>query len=288
MSTACQAFRDRLVAALEARDGRNALGELGWHEHLLACGHCRQLLETEEALELLLDSLPEPRLPRELAERVLVRLKQRTRRDALDELLERADPAIDAPALARRVLAGLAAERAEVALDRLLERVPAPDVPADLAERTLAKLALARRRPAATPARRVWLASAAAAVLVAGGAWAWRAWWRGDERIELPPIAEPTPTVPEGDRAPNAPRVAPESAPKRALGNQADPFATPSDELLASLSVLESWELLNSENVDVMLSNLDAKDELLLELASELAGEADESTETPTLEPKNG
>ncbi|MCK6445808.1 MAG: hypothetical protein L6Q99_05395 [Planctomycetes bacterium] len=285
MSTACQAFRDRLVAALEARGGRHSLGELGWHEHLLACAHCRRLLETEEALELLLDSLPEPKLPRELAERVLARLKDRTQRDALDELLERADPASAAPALARRVLAGLAAERAAVALDRLLERVPAPEAPAGLAERTLAKLALARRPSLATPerrvtpARRVWFAAAAAAVLVAGGVWAWRALLRGADRDEAAPIAEPTP---------NAPRVVPESAPKRALRNDGDAAAAPSDELLASLSVLESWELLNSENVDVMLSNLDAKDELLLELAAELATENDEPAETPTAEPKNG
>lgn len=279
MSTACQAFRDRLVAALEARGGRNSLGELGWHEHLLACADCRRLLETEEALELLLDSLPEPKLPRELTERVLARLKQRTQRDALDELLERADPAIDAPALARRVLAGLAAERAEVALDRLLERVPAPEVPAELAQRTLTKLALARRRPLAAPARRKWLAAAAAALLVAGGAWAWRAWSRGDEHGETAPIAEPTP---------KAPRVVPDSAPKRALGTDGDSVVTPSDELLASLSVLESWELLNSENVDVMLSNLDAKDELLLELSAELENESDEPAETTTTEPKNG
>ena len=50
MNTLCQAFREQLVVALERRPARPprvgsaALGELGWHEHLLACGACRQVL----------------------------------------------------------------------------------------------------------------------------------------------------------------------------------------------------------------------------------------------------
>ncbi|MCC6405761.1 MAG: hypothetical protein IT453_01250 [Planctomycetes bacterium] len=277
MNSECLAFRERLVAALEPRRGRGELDTLGWHEHLLSCVECRRVLAAEEALELLLDSLPEPKLPHELAVRVLARLKLRPSRDGLDALLERADPAVASPTLARRVLAGLAAERAEIALDRLLERVPAPEVPTELAARTLSKLALARRRRTALSGPRVWLTVAAAAVIVLGGAWSLRAWLRDATPVEPQPIVE------------NAP---PEQAPR------VESLAVPSDELLASLSVLESWELLNSDNIDVMLSSLDASDELLLELSSELSSEAngeaaDEATDdgvapSAVEEPRNG
>jgi hypothetical protein len=269
VNSACTAFRERLIAALEPRRDRASLDVLGWHEHLLACADCRRELAAEEALEILLDSLPEPRLPQELAERVLARLKLRPQRDGLDELLERAALDVDAPALARRVLAGLAAERAEIALDRLLECVPTPEAPADLPERVLANLALARRSRHRAPRR--WIATAAAVLLVLGGAWTLRIWLRDHETAEPKPLVA---TV--QSQGPNA------QEPR-------DPTATPPDELLASLSVLESWDLLNSENIDVMLSNLDASDELLLELSSELDAGADSNSTTPTTEePKNG
>ncbi|MBI5434849.1 MAG: hypothetical protein HZA52_18600 [Planctomycetes bacterium] len=277
MNSECIAFRERLVAALEPRRGRGELDTLGWHEHLLSCAECRRVLAAEEALELLLDSLPEPKLPRELAVRVLARLKLRPAGDGLDALLERADPAIASPTLARRVLAGIAAERAEIALDRLLERVPAPEVPAELAVRTLSRLALARRRRTAFSGPRLWLTAAAAAVIVLGGAWSLRAWLRGATPVDPQPIVE---------------NATPEQAPR------IESLAAPSDELLASLSVLESWELLNSDNIDVMLSSLDASDELLLELSSELSPDfgtesVDESIDdgvVPTAleEPRNG
>jgi hypothetical protein len=226
----CAQFRERLVAALEPPRGASAFGELGWHEHLLACAACRRLLASEEALEALLDSLPEPKLPRELAERVLARL----RIDELDVLLERADAAVDGPALARRVLAGLAGERADVALDRLLERVPQPSIPSELGARTLAKLALARRRETVRVTPRTWFSVAAAAAIVLGGAWVWN-------YVRRQPSREPEPIVDDA-----VPRDTKQVQRETLLD-------APSDEFFASLPVLESWDLLNSANIDVML-----------------------------------
>ncbi|MCE9592667.1 MAG: hypothetical protein K8S98_00600 [Planctomycetes bacterium] len=265
MNSECTRFRERLVTALEPPRAAATFGVLGWHEHLLACAACRELLASEEALEALLDSLPEPKLPRELAERVLARL----RLDDLDVLLERADAAVDGPALARRVLAGLVAERADFALERLLERVPAPALPAELAGRTLAKLALARRREAARWSPRTWLTTAAAAALVLGGAWVWRFHVRSTATDESKSIVENEP--------PNTPKNEAPKQVQRNVASRGELLDAPSDEFLASLPVLESWDLLNSPNIDVMLSNLDARDELLLELTSELDEPADES-----------
>ena len=41
------------------------------------------------------------------------------------------------------------------------------------------------------------------------------------------------------------------------------------EELLASLDVLEAWELLNDEDLEILLSSLDPWDEVLLELEAE-------------------
>jgi len=114
-------------------------------------------------------------------------------------------------------------------LDRALELLPDPEVPPALAERTL--LGLRRHRRSRRPQL---VLAAAAAVLVLG--------WIGTRLV----------TRGEGPRRPlqqvAALPVAPEDA-----------------ELLEYLDVLEDWELLVSEDLDVMLSSLDPVDEMLLD-----------------------
>ena len=156
----------------------------------------RRCSSSEEALEELLATLPEPRLPAALARRVLRRL--RTAREAagdpLDQLLE-LPPASPGPVgLAEHVLAGLAEERARGRgadrLDRLLESVPEPAAPAGLAERVLEGLAEhrpLRLRPLARAPRGPsvpWLRIAAAVLALAGAGWL--AWSRLGPRSPAP------------------------------------------------------------------------------------------------------
>lgn len=151
--SSCREFRQHLEQALSGPAGRG-LSELSWHRHLTACRACRDLLEAEEVLELLLDSLPDPALPPALAKRVLLRLRTDRNDEALERLLA-LDDHVDAPEdLSRRVLAGLSGSRGttgdgpagatgdpERALDRVLDRLPEPVPPSGLAERVLAGLA---------------------------------------------------------------------------------------------------------------------------------------------------
>jgi hypothetical protein len=297
MNEACHEFRTRLVQVLS---GVPRLEELAWHEHLLGCAECRELLEAEEALEALLTTLPEPQLPPALAGRVLARLS--AARDPLDSLLE-LDATGDAPAdLAGDVLAALRPHRArgrdEAALDRLLERVPATAVPAGLADRVLDGLEVHRSRPRPRLVRGPVLAlvgALAAAVLAA----ILFGTLRGDEpdpsdeavaaveprpgEVETPPKApdesgesgEPTATerdpapepVPDPDPAAQIAAQGPTSEPPEPLTPQDPGDATewPPDELLASLELLESWDLLNNDDLDLALASLDAVDEVLLD-----------------------
>jgi len=242
--SACRDFRARLAAALSGRPDPAGASALAWHEHLLGCGDCRALLEAEEALELVLASLPAPELPARLAERVLARLARE--RDAdLDGLLA-LDRVAPPAGLSARLLAGLAAERAqaaeELALDRLLARVPAPAVPRRLAERVLARLAPARGLRPAARVRRLRLAAAAAlaaSVLALAG---WRA---------LRPRAE---------------SVAPLAGPGERVAASGGP-EEPDPELLRSLDVLERWDLLAGEDVATLFAALDPVEEQLLDLA---------------------
>ncbi|MCZ6597031.1 MAG: hypothetical protein O7B99_05280 [Planctomycetota bacterium] len=262
MSSACKNFRARLERALRGRGDAAERSGLAWHEHLLACVPCRELLQAEEALEELLASLPEPRLPAHLAERVLARLAAERRSDAgdLDELLE-LDTAPEAPAgLVGRVLEGLAAERRvlgeDAALDRLLERVPAPQAPEGLSARVLAGLAAERGVARTRFGSRVERYAAAAVVLLAVGFLAW-----------LAGRPHPTPYS---------------SGPTGLTVQPAGSFVTdaeePSDELLAVLDVLENWKLVASEEVDIALATLDPADEELYDilLESSMEEEGDE------------
>jgi hypothetical protein len=235
----CRSFRRTLQRALEESRAAEELNSLSWHEHLLGCGDCRALLEAEEALETLLESLPKPHLPPQLAQRVLARLRRgaETREAALDRLLDLDRQAGAPDDLARRVLAGLQSERAQPAdarLDALLERARAVDVPADLAQRVLAHVAeerqLARRRKPVLARSSFWFAAAAGLLLLA----AWAFW---------PPRTVPREVA-----------QAPEPADPR---------------MLEHIEVLEQWEFLRRNDLDTLLSTLPQRDQLLIEMGSE-------------------
>ena len=235
MNAECGTFRDHLAAHLR---GRASLTELSWHEHLLACQDCRDLLEAEEALEVLLESLPQPRLPAHLAERVLARLEEArtSARDSLDRLLELSTVDAAPPDLARRIGAGIERKHitSELELDRLLDRVPAPTVPERLARDTLAALA-ARRGPrplavtrgtrAQGPSAR-WapLAVAAAALALVASLWLRSGAGSGEtgeppafvrDRENAPSVARRDEPAPEGDAlSPEAVPLPPALAPQ--------------------------------------------------------------------------
>jgi len=248
MSPDCGSFRRALEQVLEDPRGAQQLTSLSWHEHLLGCRGCRALLEAEEALEMLLASLPDPRLPPQLARRVLARLRrsEETREAALDRLLE-LDLQAGAPShLARRVLAGLENERAQPAggatgntrLDALLERARAVEVPARLPQRVLERLreerALQRRRQPIFARRPVPLAVAAGllALLAAWAFWPDRASVRPERGLAQAPAGVDT-------------------------------------RMLEQFEVLEQWDLLRRTDLDTLLSTLPQTDQLLFEMSSE-------------------
>lgn len=236
----CAAFRAELERWLSATTERVDLAPPSWNQHLAMCTACRALLEAEEALEMLLDSLPEPRLPRDLARRVLRRLEAERPVDALDRLLE-LDETPAAPAgLAAAVLDGLRAERGADSLDQLLDALPTPRVPDSLSRRVLAGLEPARR-PRMTLLRggmRRW-AAAAASLAVATGLYVLMP--RGSEQ----PGPGPTVVVDE-----------------------------PDEELLRNLSLFaDEWELVVGDEIDPLLGTLSAEEQLWL-AALEEEGEA--------------
>ena len=242
MSRDCTSFRAALEAELLGRPSELRLAWLAWNEHLLGCADCRELLEKEEALEALLATLPEPRLPEALLDRVLRRLRRdRAEETRLERLLD-LDREPAPTGLAAGILARLEPERRgrtvsgpDARLDALLDLDREIAVPAGLAERTLASLALARRVPRRRVGRRIgWLVAAAAGVLlvILGRL----AWMRGRSEARL----EPSPEVVTRDSEP-------------------DP------QLLAALDVVEQWDLLMQDDVDVLLSTLGPGDEALLD-----------------------
>lgn len=167
----CEAFRGALAATLLGEPGSRELTVLGWHEHLLGCEDCRVLLEQEEALEILLSSLPEPQLPAELAARVLARLHGRERQ--LDRLLG-LDEVLVPEGLSLRICKALKGQDAGEDLDRLLAPAGEVRTPPGLSARVLA--GLAAEREALNGAGRSWALStgqwraAAALALVVSGA----------------------------------------------------------------------------------------------------------------------
>lgn len=248
----CRDFRQRLEAALV---GELRGAPVAWHSHLSACAACRDLFAAEEALDELLACLPHPELPVALARRVLLRLQRDQR---LDAALDRALGAEAPPAgLAARVLAGVQAKSAP-SLDDLLARLPEPSVPAGLAERIVAQVQHAQPalRPVAarTPLLRLGLAAAASLLAAFIG-------YRlvGDN-------AEP----PQGPAIVDVPRQSPDAAEPSIVP------IVPDAELLASLELLEEWELLMAQDVDLALGSLDDSDAELLLLDALVASEEEE------------
>lgn len=167
----CRQFRSLLENELRRPGTNTELTSLSWHEHLLFCESCRELLAAEEALELLLSSLPAPKLPAHLARRVLLRLQQARIRPGLDRLLE-VDAGLEPPTgLSGRVLAALADSREAEGLDQLLDRYQVPVHP-ELSERILAGLHNERFAAPLSfyerPLVKVLLTAAAAAIVYAG------------------------------------------------------------------------------------------------------------------------
>lgn len=277
MSATCRSFRALLELKLSGRTAQSELVVLSWHEHLVGCGVCRKLLEAEEALELLLASLPEPNLPAELARRVVSRLRAARRSDVaeagLDALLDLAPSEAPPARLAESVLARLRGAREEAAapvetaravhgaethaarLEALLDLDRAVAVPDGLAGRVLAGLRSVRhdeRRSAASrfalrPQAR-WIFAAAAVVVAL---WvAWTLWQR------LPGArSERREDLVHGERSPNAAGAGNTNGTgERPIRGDA---ALPEPQMLAVLDVLEQWDLLMHADIDVLLSTLD-------------------------------
>jgi hypothetical protein len=270
VSDACTEFRARLENLLAGRPESPALDQLTWHEHLAACEACSDLLVEEEALEALLETLPKPSLPPELAQRVLLRLESARRLEgALDALLDLAAPAPAPEDLAGRLLERLSAHRAPAhrpakGLDGLLEVLPEPRPPADLARRLIARLEPARR-PARAPLGRTYRRAAllaASLALALGAGW----WWIASRG--------PADAVPRR----GASVAQPGSTPRDGLEDR----ETPSDELLASLELLENWELLTADDLDVLLAaSFDTLDEVLLDVDQD-SGESEPAPKAPS------
>ena len=265
MSDTCTEFRARLERLLAGRPESPALDQLTWHEHLAACEACSDLLVEEEALEALLETLPKPSLPPELAQRVLLRLESARRLEgALDALLDLAAPAPAPEDLAGRLLERLSGHRAARDLDGLLERLPEPRPPADLARRLIARLEPARRL-ARAPLGRSWGRAAllaASLALALGAGW----WW-----IASRGPAEAIPRRGAGVAQPESP---PRDVPEER--------EIPSDELLASLELLENWDLLTADDLDVLLAaSFDTLDEVLLDVDQD-SGESEPAPKAPS------
>ncbi|HVS10490.1 MAG TPA: hypothetical protein VMS76_11495 [Planctomycetota bacterium] len=265
MSDACTEFRARLERLLAGRPESPALDQLTWHEHLAACEACSNLLVEEEAFEALLETLPEPSLPPELAQRVLLRLESARRLEgALDALLDLAAPAPVPEDLAGRLLQRLSGHRAARDLDGLLQQLPAPRPPADLARRLIARLEPARR-PAHAPLGRSWSRAAllaASLALALGAGW----WWIAG--------GGPADALPRGGAGVAQPESSPRDVPEER--------ETPSDELLASLELLENWDLLTADDLDVLLAaSFDTLDEVLLDVDQD-SGESEPAPKAPS------
>ena len=221
-----------------------------------------------------------------------------TKRDDREREMERVDDLlamVPAPepvdGLAESVIAGTRAEREVIErelerVDLLLDRDPEPTALAGLADRVLAATAAERGLPSAPvrpgtggpsrgrgprrtagPRRLVYASVAAAAALVlsvALGLFDERAVDQPAERIAShdPSTGTPAPIDP----------VLNNTAGMTEPGQPAplDPSAEAA--LLADLAVLEEWDLLMDEDLEVLLAGLEEVDEWLLELAEDENG----------------
>lgn len=354
MNANCETFRAQLSAALEGRPQPEQLGPLGWNEHLLGCGPCRELLEAEEALEMLLASLPEPHLPPELVRRLLARLALERTEAGLDRLLEEA-PEPHAPLnLAQRILAGLDSDRQSIAggaldksdeyravvegvgvnrvandqgvapgapatqgepieasdgLDQLLDSLPAPRIPNGLAPRVLSALESARSAPLSKssasgapgpslgrvvqggfPAgndgslfvsRRIFAAAALVLVALGFAIWSDVLGPHGDGASESDRTLVATNAGAGNDSVGAQGANLDSAALERAtvgMGTAGGLSSEdPDQEFFEDFEVLENWDLLVSEDLDLLLASVDGFDQLVLEFG--YSGE-DEAAET--------
>lgn len=247
----CRAFRLQLELALEGRARPHELGPLGWHEHLLGCADCRDLLQREEALEELLVALPEPRLSIERRVALLARLRADSTGDAaLDQLLESDHDLVAPPGLPQRILARVQDARLEVLLDFDREL----DAPPGLAARVLDGLEAERAPKTRFVLDRRWAWPAAAAAAAA----LFFAWPRGEEPAKPDFVEGPTPDAPLDDLPGDVEDA--EVALDVPLSNAEQ------DDLLAVLDLLEEDVLWTEESLDLELSaSIDITSEWLLE-----------------------
>lgn len=278
----CEDCRRELARCLEGHPQTERLVELAIDRHVLTCSECRDLLEREHALELLLSSLPDPHLPSDLTTRLIARLRASLEAtnargaDDLDRILDRMDEPLVPAGLAAGVLADVAfareapaGARAEGApsgederLDRVLEELPQPVVPGDLSRRLLGALERDRRPvvPRLLTLQRV--AAVAAVLLGIVGIW----WLDSDSAVS------------------RTDRAGTEFAGVGAPVNPGD------EELLSYLDVLENWEFLVDDDLEVLLSSVDSVDELLLdvELVTLPVDAGNEASEDTPTEPSHG
>jgi len=243
----CSLFRQQLAEWIAdgrrtAEGGANARHDR-LREHLAVCGDCRGLLATEDALDELL---------------------------ALDGAADAAPPAPPPPGLAGRVLEALETEReaarAERGLDLLLDGLPAPVAPVGLGASVIEGLAAERASVVLRPspmqrgrsprALRTVLALAAALLALL----AWRPWTRGPAPFSLEGGVE------------GGVEGAVEVVARGVADEEVD------DELLASLDVLENWELLTSPELELLLADVDLVESELwsLDASAEEGAEEDE------------
>lgn len=195
--------------------------------------------EEHRRVDELLDALPAPAVPAGLGERTLAAARS---------------------ALARENAARENAAREEAALDRVLDRLAVDAPPAGLAERVVARAAPPRRRTGGAP-RTVWLVPLAAAATL--GLMAWSGLFDRDSgSVEREPVA----------RRPGAVANLDPSIEAGATGESSGAAAAPDDELLEDLAVLEEWELLVDQDLELILADLEEVDEWLLLLTEEESG----------------
>ena len=187
----------------------------------------------------------------------------------LDELLDRAGD-VETPAnLAGDLKRKLAQVAADERLDRVLDELPEPSVPEGLARRVREGLEQERKRSTAPQtgfqlgAFRAFLAAAAIVVLFGVIVWSRRGQGAGDA-VEI---------------AQNNPEDRVEPGPSEEV---------PEEELLAVIDALENWDLLTSDDVELLLASLDVADETLLQLDAETSEPTGGSLDSKNGETKKG
>jgi hypothetical protein len=199
MKEQCFKFRSSLSSALEGPTNTEGQSDrlaqaremetLGWHEHLLQCAECRQLLEGEQILEELLGSLPEPALSPGQRESLVLRLAENLR---LERWLDVADPFDGAPVgLSGRILQGVRASTLaspqSVDVDGHLAELDHVEAPVGLAGRVMRhcqesaphedvgrtpkKIRPAHTRSRGVPLLRHWLSTGLVAASLAAFLW---------------------------------------------------------------------------------------------------------------------